>query len=581
LEFMRTIARSASRSALAHVADALLGIREPWTSNQEHTRFSMINAGYAAPSDLGKTAHRLLPALLHRLGQGAVSQRWSELDRKFGAAVAAAARAHSAGGGIVRSVIPDHVARSWTPIMWRNQLASAPRRDNWRWGHNGKGYVGAYDVDSLSRQLAELAPLNQERFLAVAAGFSDAVPARARESVLAGLLSTRRPPAAQEDWRPIDSAKLLPVVTMPCYLEAPECAKAIGWAVQERPNLPWPSSVFDRLETIARTTPPDSIFKSKEDNQGLPSFRLNDTGCVATQALAAAALHHATVLAKLLQLAEDLSCHPCPGRRASAGIAAVAAYGTDPERSARLVVGVARDELVCADHDVSHAVMWLARNPKAPVECRPNAQRLAIGLTENSSTHGAEQGGIAVLVLLRDGVLGVDSAMKMLDSSLHAKRAAARNLSHWIGEGDDWELGYQIAERWAADSDRETADAIFRLFRADKAGEWFSDRIEFTKALLALPSAARNVDDIVVAFDKVIQLIPVAGLVIGTARALARLGGDAHFHASDVCARLGRLMEETEQTRAFDVLASALDAWDELLVAGVYDAGRLLAGHLE
>ncbi len=452
------------------------------------------------------------------------------------------------------SVVPDSVARSWSPSKWRLELASSSKGEKRKWRPIESGGMGAYDVDTFSSQLRTLASNEPERFVPVATAFDESVPARARASVLAGLLCTRRPQNSAESWKPLSSDLLFPILSRPCYVDEPECAKDIAWVVRDRPDMEWPACVLARLETIAREAPPSGPFVDKDDDNGLLTFRLNDEACVAFDALAAVAKDSPERQLSLLQLAEDMVNHPCPGRRASAGVAAATAFHLDPRRAANVVLTVAQDDVICAEPHVKHSVLWLARSQSAPRDLVSLARARVTGLTRSSSRHAAEFGGVAALALLRDGAIDLNEALPLLDNSADAKRAAARNLIHWMEDGDDWDTGFQLAVQWASDEDQLTADTIYIVFRSANVSSLLSDRLEFIHELLALPAASRNVDDILEAFEKTNRLLPIADVVLAAAKALGRAEAGHGYRSGDVCGRLARLMEEAEQARNFGVL---------------------------
>ncbi|HHQ47678.1 MAG TPA: hypothetical protein ENK19_02180 [Acidobacteria bacterium] len=581
--FVEAVGTAASEETFRELEDWLLAYRDPWTEEEELQRIDrQRQLNTPIPSRVGETAHLLLPLLpAERLSLRA-RRRLGELRRKFGEGMRVDI---DAGASWVRSEVPDEVAVSWTASEWLKRLRDPNLRRYPRAVMSstqlGKEVVTEYSLSMLASQLASLASRKPRRFLPLALRLEPADPWEIREKLLFVISPRRRPRELPADapWEPLDDEEVASIVVRPAYLEEPEADRLLAWVVSDRPAYRWPESIRQRLAVAAK----QGVRAGISRDHGLTNYRLNETGCAALDAIAALAVRHEDLRSWALGIASDVAASPDPGRRASAG-AIAAACGPETSREAvELLLTVAADPVGAAEREVTSALYRLAlgdRDGEKPFKRQAIEFLLAMAHHDNESV--ANSGGEAAVWLRWKDVIGDEEIQQVRACGTSARRGMANVVQQLLVEENRPGWLCELAIVLAGDADRQTSQTVVFTFLHPESSTLLHDRDLIDRLISGAVGAGHDIGPIVEACDREALLRPVSGVVLSTAGALSGTpDGQGWRAAHHLTGLLARLVEEAEREGDFGLRNQALDAWDELLEAGVAFARTALAARLE
>lgn len=576
--FVAKIASLCSDESLAYLEQWIAEYPDPWSAENERARVESGTLRH--PSTCGLTAWRLLPAMPEGRRSAAANRRLGELRRKF------ADWPHigiQLSGGWITSIIPDDVADGWTVEEWVSRVSdpklTGQSANHPQWRQLDRNTAGEYSLRQLCDQLRRVAERDPLRFFEHAGAFNSRVPADARAAVLAGVSRLTPPSTAQssDSWNPVPDAALAEIFERREYLDDEECLREIAWSIQDRPAFAWSDVIVRRLCDAARGGAVPGI--SLESDESLLMYRHNETACMALGALTAVAVGASDRRSKLLQLAADIVEHEDPGRRASAAALAAACYSAEPTRAARLVIDAAVDPRVCTEPEVRHALLWLAAAQERPATERATARDRLLAAARDERDHVASTGGQMALRLREEGVITDEELWEAISAHPAARRGIAAILASRLTDKKIPAWLVDLTVKLADDQDEDIGDAVLHALEYPPASQVVEDP-DVLGRLLETAASRRSLDPLLAACDRQDNLLPLARRIINLGSQAAAESSESswtwkrHRHLASVVGLLARLVEEAEREGRFEMLATALDAWDELVEAGVTEAAR-------
>jgi hypothetical protein len=567
----------------------LAGYREVWTPEDEQLRWQYAKqTGRLIPNIIGATAYRLLPELGNRLS-GRSRYLLGVLGRKLDDRLRELLDLGLVGGW-VGSVIPDEVADRWSVQQWVECLTDPSLSMHGhpaKWHKLGPSTVGEYSLESLVSQLRRLSEKAPHRYLPLARALDATIAAEARTAVLSGItrptLSDRL--TVEHTWEPLDDSSVAEIVLMPAYLQEPMCSRQIAWIVAERPSYPWPELVVELLLRMAQVDT-RTTFLEKRSSMGLTNYRWNEDACVALFALGNLARQHHDRQPQVLAVAAHLVDHEDPGRRASAAVAAMQCFDTDPDASASVLLAAADDPEVACERDVIWPLYRLAIDKPSGQSMRAAARERLLALSRDERERIAEWGGRAAVALRWHGLVADEELAVILSEGGPVRRGAARTVSDLLEHHEIPGWLRDLTVSLANDLDSKTGNTILMAF-SGKAGDHLDTDHELLRALLDTEAFKIRPGPLIKGCDQQDRLLPIAERIVDTARAVAA-GRAEHqprrhrWHEdAELADLLPRLVEEAEREDELTIRTDALDAWDALIEAGVYSAWSALDDRLQ
>jgi hypothetical protein len=574
-DFVRGIGGALSEQALRELEEWLQDFQDDWSAPKELERPEVL------PSSFGLTAYRLLSELPETRISGTAYRRLGELRRKFNGKVIDTER--EPHGGHITSAVPDRIADRWSVREWNLQIKKAATKARSSifatWHERGEHMVGVFTLGQLTAQLERLASAAPCRYVSLAREFDAATPAKARKAVLTGIATHTAPDhyADAEPWERLDDETLAEVLIRPEYLNEPELERRLTWIIDQRAVHRWPDVVIDRIESISRADV--SAALELPDERELLIYRMNEISSWSIQTMGRLAKHHPSLRSRVLSLVRDFAHDEDPGRRASAAAAAICCYEHDPRAVTDIFLAITVDPRIAAEQDIVGPLLWFAERGEDK-ETRTTAAERLTSLSTSKNRKVAETGGSTTVLLRHRGIIDDEKLNEILASNVEARRGAAAQVEGILtkpaqystpDEPPQWLI--EVVLRLANDPDETVGErVIFGV--AHGQVERLIRRPEVFKRLVESPAGTHNLSIIIEGCDRAAELLPLADRIIELAAAAGRTHDDSleywrrYENTRRAVNALARLVEESERESCFDVRTRALDAWDQLIMAG-------------
>ncbi len=591
--FMEAVGTAVSEEAFRELEEWILGYRDPWTREDEEERIAWQQqfGTMDVPSRIGRTTFKLLSWLpACRLG-GRSRRKLAELRRKFGETPPEAV---VSGAFYVQPATPDEVASSWTTSEWLKRLRDPklPRHTSALKSSTqlGKDVVTEYSLWTLVQQLRYLAERSPRQYLPLALELGPDDYLKPREALLDALGRVQPPAGVSEGevWERLTDKEITTLVLQAGYLDEPALGRTIGHTIRLWSALPWPEKARQRLAAMAEA----EVQSGVSGNHGLEFHRLNEIGCIALDAIAALAHHHPDVREWALEIAEQLINHRDAGRCAGAGAIAAACLDSHRQRAIGLLLTAASDPVVAAEREIAGALFQLAtgREEATRVEQR-QAIELLLAMTDQSSehvssedmswAHVASTGGSLAVWLRREHAIGDQEIATVSKRSEYVRRGMARAVRELLISDDPVPWVMDLAVWLAGECDRQTVETVLSTFFKPAAARLLEQKMFVTNLVSRALKAKHDIGPIVEACDRQALLQPIAGVLLAAVKSVSETLHDYGWQAAHhLTGLLARLVEEAEREGDFGLRNQALDAWDELLGAGVAFARVALAHRL-
>jgi hypothetical protein len=583
-----------SRFAEAFLGRIAVGLDRPTPDEQPKTRCHaelerwlisyperLVAATRQPDDDLGRETERA-ERMAYRLLVQTDRQRWAaetvsfynRLHRMFDNGTSVSEPDFRPRVGRVRSDIQEDRALEMSCEEWVAALQSASPSQTWTKSETETeaDTILSGDLEIRLRQLRRVVHRNQRRFYDGLSVFLAAVPplpSEVLDIVVDGIVTTSHPDRLRPDQAgvPLEDALIVNLFTNPRIRDSEGTVMSLTDAVRNRSKAAWPDEVIARLESIARGETRAGFHH--DGSFEIANYRLNERCCRAIDALANVAHDHEERRGELLALAESLQDHPDAGRRASVGLLAVQAYSVDPLRGFNVVLSVASDPEIAAEHDVADALLVMVTCPKATEEQKQSARNILLGLVRGNDRQ-ARCGGSSALLLRAWDVITPQEMMSALTHSVAARTAAASTLAEWLQfekAPPPWmrELALQFAE----DESDEVGKAILRVF--DESYEHLLAISGFFPAMAKSRAASHESQGLLKLFCRSADIVILAPEVINVTTALAeKKATDENRwslqHELDLGVNaLQALVSQAEQENNNSVRSRALDVWDRLI----------------
>lgn len=578
-DFLLGIQGALDGASVARIEAFLISFADSWTDEDEAARLAWnSNNAQSIPDRLGTTPYLLLPALPSLSTEG--EQRLAALREKFNGHEGLFRPHVERGFGWVGPEQQDEVADCWSLTQWLAQLRDAPSGAAARHRQVSDGRIASSDIDNLSMQLGRLASACPARYVTIAEAIAAAEPPLqpiVKQSVLQGVLTMRRPDRAPPGaWEPVPDDVAVGLAALTGFTSVAGCAKVIIRAIGERPTAPWDEKVL----SVAFAAASASNMVGTGD---LSSRVINETTCVAITSIAEVAKRQAHLAKRVYGIIDGQMVSSDSAVRLACALAAVDVVEIDPAHSYRVVLAAAQDVEVAAE--LVRPLLWMAASPNMPAGPEKTAAITAIvAMCSDDREEIGRAGGDAVLALWAQQGCTLAELDAVLARSSVVRVGAARSLAGWLRQSTDVpSSALDLALRFADDAEEEVGAAMLHAFASGRADHLLRER-RFFDALVTTAAARRDPSELLEACDRQNQLLPLADLILATAKVIAEPNATRDrwqlwSSLRQALAVLSRLVEESERVCEWETRSRAMDVWDLLIPVHIGETAGVLDRH--